>query len=479
MSKFIERAAKDHLAFVHGLRKLKKSVFDNQGIDVFFSKSGLGLTIETLCKNYGAILAGGVFRSLFFQGKLNGEYPNPRKFQSLKDFDIYFPNVESLEAATEFISRFDTVKKIYETNNCIAFKTPYGTFEFIKRIYGSPQIILESFDYIVIQAALFWDDSRKELRILENEWLYAEMHRNEINYSDGYLEGPSYDTNPLARLVRYSEYGYGFNHATLMKTFDFSCKKYDCSFGEKGFSGWTVERFKKEANNYLYAIKLHLAVNDRDASYSMGSHIIDETLHRFIHEYGDLNHPVKDWSRERSSIIDAGFTALFNYRNTHWDNASFVIRDFVPGWVDGETFIGLNPEVKDFIEILPTLKKYLTLDERAKLISTIFTGNLTIDASIVTDSIIMNKLVSKLNERNELDLLGGMINDFWLSASRLTATSWMDYIDGELFDPKLPSIFVNSLFGSSHLTVNYTAIGFSSVDKRRAMYANLTERCEQ
>lgn len=100
--------------------------------------------LDPFMQGHNGFIAGGVFKNIF----------NDEPF---RDVDIFFRNEEDYEQALAHFRYNRNYKKLYENDNCYAFthKTLGVDVELIKRTFGTPQEIIEMFDFSIVRAAYY------------------------------------------------------------------------------------------------------------------------------------------------------------------------------------------------------------------------------------------------------------------------------------------------------------------------------------
>ena len=91
----------------------------------------------------GAFISGGCFKNIF-------------KNEPVKDIDIFFFNQQYFEDAVDEYEYNTKYSKLFENDNCIAFKHKknHTQVELIRSIFGTPEEIMNNFDFTIVKACL-------------------------------------------------------------------------------------------------------------------------------------------------------------------------------------------------------------------------------------------------------------------------------------------------------------------------------------
>lgn len=106
--------------------------------------------VENYCPVFadmdGAILGGGFLRAHFA-----GEKP--------ADFDIFFQNQQNFQNSSKKLEA-NSWKQIANTNNALTYTQGKKTVQLISAAFGTPQQILDFFDFTICKAVLFRQDNK-------------------------------------------------------------------------------------------------------------------------------------------------------------------------------------------------------------------------------------------------------------------------------------------------------------------------------
>lgn len=234
--------------------------------------SGLAEDFRQIFEQTKGFVAGGAIRNYFeslYGVSYNAEdslvnkrktitEENLRGFSYLtKDVDMFFENEEDFK---NFVDKHydedDIFNDSYSTANSTGFNFsttslnyPYhikGTIflDCVKRRFGTPQNIIDDFDYVSTQAALFKSDGTDGL---ESDKIYLLLHpefKNSIKNKKLILsEGKYSKRNILERAHRYIEYGYEPDETNSYNIIAETLKTYP------EFKDVTVEKYVESFKN--------------------------------------------------------------------------------------------------------------------------------------------------------------------------------------------------------------------------------------
>lgn len=172
--------------------------------------------------NHNGFICGGCFKNIF-----SGE--------RAKDLDVFFRSeVDFLKAVRAFEEEDSGYHIYYENAKVKAYKHKETgtTVELIRKIYGTPQEILEQFDFTVVKFAYFreevpvdspFDDdlpfsetdhtTRIEYRVIYHEKFFEHFTLKRLVVDDKM----PFPASTLERIIRYAKYGYAPCRETKMK----------------------------------------------------------------------------------------------------------------------------------------------------------------------------------------------------------------------------------------------------------------------
>jgi hypothetical protein len=149
-------------------------------------------------------IAGGCFKNIF-----NGE--------PVKDIDVFFESeIDFLEAEKRFKDSRDNGWYLYYQNNkVVAFKNkehPKVTIELIKTTYGTPEEVINRFDFSITKFAYYRetekdDESGNETtlyKVIHHELFFEHLHLKRLVVEPDLL----FPVSTFERMLRYAKYGY-------------------------------------------------------------------------------------------------------------------------------------------------------------------------------------------------------------------------------------------------------------------------------
>ena len=161
--------------------------------------------LEEYMYGHNGFIAGGCFKNIF-----NGEKP--------KDIDIWFENKTEFHNAEFHFRKLiaeepERWNKAYENKNVFAIhdKLRNRTLELVKRRYGTPEEILDQFDFTIVKFAYFRevesaneDDYRAVWKVLRSEDFFTHLHLKRLVIDDDV----PLPVNTFNRMIKYAKYGY-------------------------------------------------------------------------------------------------------------------------------------------------------------------------------------------------------------------------------------------------------------------------------
>lgn len=177
-------------------------------INNIFDSSG-----RSLSEKHNIMLAGGAIRSIFSR-------------ETPVDYDLFFVNEESRNSfETEWVKRFAevhkpnklmrkiTLTKVFESDNANTYVYEDGynkkTFQLIKKIYGTPEVILDKFDIRVCKAAYCFGSK---------SWVYDDYFFSDLACRQVIVSSKlSYPFATLFRMFKYQQKGYFIPPSEIVK----------------------------------------------------------------------------------------------------------------------------------------------------------------------------------------------------------------------------------------------------------------------
>jgi len=150
-------------------------------------------------ENDGQVMvAGGAFKNALTEGA------------EVKDLDIFCLNQNAFDGVIEQATG-EIGEPIYATEKSTGFKTEDGVrLDIVKTIFGTPEEILDSFDFTVTQMALTPlpanDDGKETFRLICHPAFFEHLHMKRLVIESDSLPFP---LSTFERSYRYTKYGYG------------------------------------------------------------------------------------------------------------------------------------------------------------------------------------------------------------------------------------------------------------------------------
>jgi len=149
-------------------------------------------------KECGAILAGGAITALFTNARV-------------RDWDLYFRDLESIKKACEVFSAHGEVT--FETDTAITYKWGQRkkSFQIIKHpsIIGSPLHIFESFDFTICMGS--YDFAADEFVLHQNFLKHLAQRRLVFHV------GTRFPICSILRILKYQKRGYSISGVEMLK----------------------------------------------------------------------------------------------------------------------------------------------------------------------------------------------------------------------------------------------------------------------
>ena len=159
----------------------------------------LAVLFPILKRNEKAIIAGGVFKDLFLE----------RKF---RDIDLFFNSQKDLCNTINFVKENTGFKMIYENNNATGYfdLNLNWKIDFVQKQFGSPEEILDSFDFSVSKFCLFKDGCG--LKVLFHCCFFEDLTNKNLKFNPKVVNPVSM----LSRALKYSTYGFNLNKSDFL-----------------------------------------------------------------------------------------------------------------------------------------------------------------------------------------------------------------------------------------------------------------------
>lgn len=439
--------------------------------------------INSIFEDYSGILAGGVFKDL-----LNNK--------DSKDYDFFFPSIDAFNQAVVFMdSQSDLFTREYSNDNCIGYLTNDAfislRIELIRKTFGEPEEIINTFDFTVTQCAMFYDGDKYKITI--NPQLFTDIVDKNLVFAGLNIE----HTNLLERLQRYNNYSFKVSNKTFREAITLTCLKNGCDH----IPNWSNPKVFHENLDFERFASLVLMISGDmyvtpidGSSYSVNHAMLNKQLHSVLHDFEPylVNITEDDYfsQKDAKSLFSSALTN--NTYNKTIEHVKTVCnrnsQDIIDRIVNdkgnqeklrkqysiilekkvSENFARLeynNPIVLRFIELLFNNVNGLTLESRRKIVSLLLSGNLVSKnlgiSSRGADFEVMRALLNKAVKENSLESLNDLVDSLYSATSKLSFSNWMDFIEGESFDLTLPLVFIEAMYCSdgsvknSHKTEDY------------------------
>jgi hypothetical protein len=147
--------------------------------------------------NHDGIIAGGVFKDIFLD-------------KNFRDIDVFFTcESEFLKCIRNQNSSNYYIKK-YENDNAIGFEENFSKIrvDFVRKRFGSPREILDSFDFSVSKFALY-KDKENIFKVIYHPLFFSDLVTKTLRY-DSTVGDPVLQ---FSRILKYSRYGFKINKA--------------------------------------------------------------------------------------------------------------------------------------------------------------------------------------------------------------------------------------------------------------------------
>lgn len=141
------------------------------------------LNLENLIKKTNAYICGGSILTLFYENRV------------ISNIDIFFKNLEGLEKFKNTISIFDDCVFVEETDSIVHFKYKTKHLKLFKKVLGSAEEILNSFDFTICQVCFY----PKENAFIMNKDFLSHVENKEIVMNQNM-------PHPLTSINRISKY---------------------------------------------------------------------------------------------------------------------------------------------------------------------------------------------------------------------------------------------------------------------------------
>lgn len=151
--------------------------------------------------SHNGFIAGGCFKNIFNNEKI-------------KDLDIFFENEDDLQEAIDYYNKNGcTYEFYYRNDNVVAFidKNTGIRLELIQKTFGTPEEIINDFDFSITKFAYFTEEFKREggsygttYKIIHHKDFFEHLHMKRLVVNKDLL----YPFGTFERMIRYIKYGY-------------------------------------------------------------------------------------------------------------------------------------------------------------------------------------------------------------------------------------------------------------------------------
>lgn len=157
--------------------------------------------LDKFMVGHKGFIAGGCFKNIF-----NNE--------PIKDIDVFFKSATDFGNAVSYFDADEDFESYYQSKNVTAFrhKTSSVSVELVQTIFGTPEEVIDEFDFTVVKFAYYKEDVVDDELGLESCTYKAIYHKNFFEHLhlkraiiDDKIPKPMSTFN---RLLKYRKYGY-------------------------------------------------------------------------------------------------------------------------------------------------------------------------------------------------------------------------------------------------------------------------------
>ena len=127
------------------------------------------------------------------------------------DVDMFFTDEKSRKQAIKTVVSNRTTYRVWTSNNSEKYRIDLPDFstrqevDFVSKVYGNVEEVLDTFDFTIVQAALYKDDNDGQFYVKMHKDFLKDLENREIVYN---TNSKVFNENILKRLVKYKEYDY-------------------------------------------------------------------------------------------------------------------------------------------------------------------------------------------------------------------------------------------------------------------------------
>lgn len=127
------------------------------------------------------------------------------------DVDMFFIDEENRKEAIKTVVSDRSTYKVWTSTNSEKYRINLPDFstrqevDFVSKVYGNVEEILDTFDFTIVQAALYKDENDGKFYVKMHKDFLKDLENREIVYN---TNSKVFNENMLKRLVKYKEYNY-------------------------------------------------------------------------------------------------------------------------------------------------------------------------------------------------------------------------------------------------------------------------------
>jgi hypothetical protein len=142
--------------------------------------------------NHDGIIAGGVFKDIFLD-------------KHFRDIDFFFKCESEFLKCVSNQHLSNSCTKKYENDNAVGFEenTSKIRIDFVRKRFGSPKEIIDSFDFSVSKFALY-KDNQNSFKVIYHPLFFTDLVTKTLRY-DSIIGDPILQ---FSRILKYSRYGF-------------------------------------------------------------------------------------------------------------------------------------------------------------------------------------------------------------------------------------------------------------------------------
>lgn len=146
-----------------------------------------------------------------------GCFKNILTSETIKDIDVFFDNETNWANACDHFKNDSDYVASYKNKNVTAFKNKHTNIrvELVKAVFGSPQEIIDMFDFTITKFAYYkkTENSETEYRIIHHKDFFEHLQMKRL-VIDNQLSKP---ISSFERTYKYRSYGYNMCRESKIK----------------------------------------------------------------------------------------------------------------------------------------------------------------------------------------------------------------------------------------------------------------------